>query len=364
MISPEYEVLVGSFGPGVLHFRFETASGTLTGPLAVSASENPSWLIRHPSLPVLYAVNECGSGPDEPGGHATAFSLSSKFEPLTALHRVATEGDHPTYCTATADGRYLCIANYAADGGGALSLVSLTEEGRFERVTRHEPPPSPDRPGAHPERQCSSHVHCVVQSPDCEWLCEVDLGHDQVRSYRYASYDSLAIKLEHTLELPPGSGPRHLLFSKDGRFAWLTLELTGQVMVLAHHHGELHPLQTCNLAPHKFQGDNGGGGLKASPDGRFLYVVNRGDDNHLCVFECELSTGLLTLRQRLSTRGPETRELAIAPGGRHLLLANQGENAIRVFARNPDDGLIGDCLQQIDAHAPASFVFIDRSSLS
>ncbi len=352
-------MLVGTFGPGILHFRYETASGRLQGPLAVSSASNASWIIPDRNGARLYAVSEEGAGAGETfGGSVALFERVRPYAPLSPSGNAPSLGDHPTHCSLTANSSHLAVANYAADGGGALSLIALDSDGHLGQPTRIEPPSYPTRPGSHPERQASSHVHCAVSSPDGKWLFEADLGHDQVRAYAYAETCSDRPNAVHTLELPPGSGPRHLLFSQDGRFAWLTLELSGQVMALAYHDGQLHPLQTLTLAPAGFQGQSAAGALHVSDDGRFLYVVNRGDDNHLYVFECEPHTGLLMQYQRLATRGAETREFALAPDGRFLLLANQTENAIRVFTRDVSSGRIGDCIQTVSVDAPACFVFL------
>lgn len=360
MTASTYEVLVGTFGPNILHFRYETASGRLQGPLAVSPAANASWIISAGNGTTFYAVNEEGAGAGEAfGGSVAHLRHVLPYAPLSRLANAPSLSDHPTHCSRTGDDRHLAVANYAADGGGALCLIELDHDGALGQPYRIDPPPYPTRPGSHPERQASSHVHCAVSSPDGQWLFEADLGHDQVRAYALADIGRERPNAAHTLELPPGTGPRHLLFSKDGRFAWLTLELSGQVMTLAHHDGQLHPLQTLTLAPAGFLGQPAAGALHASDDGRFLYVVNRGDDNHLYVFECEPHTGLLIQSQRVSTRGAETREFALAPDGRFVLLANQNENAVRVFTRDVSSGRIGACVQTVSVDAPACFVFLE-----
>lgn len=364
MTASTCEVLVGTFGPGILHFRYETASGRLHGPLAVSSASNASWIIPAGNQATLYAVSEEGAvAAGTFGGSVSRFRRIQPYAPLSPLGNVPSLGDHPTHCSLTGDNQHLAVANYAADGGGALCLIALDREGGLGRPTRVEPPPYPPRPGSHPERQASSHVHCAVSSPDGQWLFEADLGHDQVRAYRLAETGVERPNVVHTLELPPGTGPRHLLFSQDGRFAWLTLELSGQVMTLAYHDGQLQPLQTLTLAPAGFLGQPAAGALHASEDGRFLYVVNRGDDNHLYVFECEPHTGLLMQCQRVATRGAETREFALAPDGRFVFLANQNENAVRVFTRDVSSGRIGACVQTVSVDAPACFVFLEDGDL-
>jgi 6-phosphogluconolactonase (cycloisomerase 2 family) len=160
------------------------------------------------------------------------------------------------------------------------------------------------------------------------------------------------------LALPAGSGPRHLVFSKDARFAYLTLELSGQVMQLAYEQGQLRPLQTLNLAPADFHGEQGAGALHLSADGRFLMVINRGDDNHLSVFAVDGATGSLSLLQRFATGSRHTREFALSPDGRFLLLANQAANELRVLPRNPQSGQLGAAIQRVELEAPSALLFL------
>ncbi|VTL99910.1 3-carboxymuconate cyclase [Pseudomonas aeruginosa] len=211
-------------------------------------------------------------------------------------------------------------------------------------------------------RQASGHVHSVVSSPDGQYLFAPDLGADKVFVYRYAPEQAerpLQVADPAFVPAPPGSGPRHLVFSADGRFAYLTLELSGQVMVFAHEgHGRLRQLQTYDLAPAGFQGKVGAGALHLSADGRFLGVLNRGDDNHLVTFAVDPASGQLRFVERRSMEGAEPREFAFAPGGRFVLVANQNSNQLRVFARDPQSGQVGKTLQSVEVGSPSDLRFV------
>ena len=83
------------------------------------ALESPSWLVRHPSLPVLYAANETASGA------VTALSFSASGA-LSVLGSAETGGAHPCHLAVTPDGKFLLCANYT---GGSLAVFSLTPSG-------------------------------------------------------------------------------------------------------------------------------------------------------------------------------------------------------------------------------------------
>ena len=71
--------------------------------------------------------------------------------------------------------------------------------------------------------------------------------------------------------------------------------------------GRLRQLQTHDLAPAGFQGKVGAGALHLSADGRFLGVLNRGDDNQLVTFAVDPASGQLRFVERRSVEGTEPR---------------------------------------------------------
>ncbi|MHA6491764.1 lactonase family protein [Pseudomonas borbori] len=359
--SQAYHVLVGSYGEGIYSFRFDAQSGRIEGPLAVEQAANPSWLTLSADRRHLYAVNE--QGRDEPAGvgQVSAYALEPASAALSRLNQVASLGDHPTHSSLSADGRFLFVANYSVAPQGSLAVLPVLADGTLGPVAQIEFNAVAARDGANPKRQASSHVHSAVPSPDGRFLFAADLGHDRVYAYRYqperAQRPLQAVQPAYA-ELPTGSGPRHLLFRRDGRFAYLTLELTGQVALLRHRDGVLDVQQTLDLAPAGFKGEQGAGALHLSADERFLYVLNRGDDNHLSVFAVTADDGHLRQIQRVPSQGTQSREFAIAPDGRFLLIANQGSDALVVLPRDPASGLLGKPIQQVNVGAPSDLVFV------
>src|SRR5947209_16215964 len=77
-----------------------TLSRSASGELKEIASlplESPSWLVRHPSLPVLYAANETATG----GVTALSWNASGA---LSVLGTAETGGAHPCHLAVTPDG--------------------------------------------------------------------------------------------------------------------------------------------------------------------------------------------------------------------------------------------------------------------
>jgi 6-phosphogluconolactonase len=76
--------------------------------------------------------------------------------------------------------------------------------------------------------------------------------------------------------------------------------------------------------------------IKLSPDARFLYVSNRGD-NSLAIFKV-LADGVLERVGLVPTGGKFPRHFAITPCGKAVIASNQDSGNIRVFERDIDTG--------------------------
>ncbi len=129
---------------------------------------------------------------------------------------------------------------------------------------------------------------------------------------------------EANLREAPGAGPRHIVFSADGRFAYVINELASTVSAWdLRKPRQPERGQTISLLPEDFRGENTAAAIKFSPDGRYLCCSNRGYDS-LALFTVEPTTGRLSSTPIISPlpgRGP--RDFAFVPGGRLVLVACQ-----------------------------------------
>ncbi|OZY40451.1 3-carboxymuconate cyclase [Pseudomonas fragi] len=364
----EVELLVGSYtqgkSQGIYRLQFDSAKGRISPePLQVFKAANPSWLTLSKDQTRLFVVNENGKGQADVVGRASSVAIDPKTNELTLINQVKTLGEEPTHSSLSADERYLFVANYGvhADPGGSLAVLPINAEGQLHAVTQMSSHPASL---VNPERQMSAHVHSVVSSPDGKFVYASDLGADKVFVYRYDP----AANPEHPLvaadpafiELPPGSGPRHLLFSRDGKHAYLTTEMSAQVFVFDYDNGRLTQRQALELAKGMPAQNRAAGAVHASQDGKFLYVSNRGKANEILVFAINPDNGQLTEIQRRSVDGDHPREFALSPNGKFLLIANQMSNAIVVLERDPATGKLGKTVQTLAMDAPSDVKFINR----
>ncbi|WP_296181116.1 lactonase family protein [Pseudomonas sp. UBA1879] len=360
----DYDVLVGAYtagaSEGIYRYGFNTQTGQFEAkPRQVITSENPSWLTLSKNQRHLFAVNENGPGQTDVVGKVSSFAIDPKTHAVSFINQIDSKGDEPTHSNLSADGRFLFVANYAVhpDPGGSLAVVPVGKDGTLSPVVQTATHAASK---VNPERQASSHVHSAVPSPDGKYLIAMDLGADKIFVFNYDGKQTQPLKPAKTpsVDLPPGSGPRHLLFSKDGKHAWLTLEMSGQVAAFDYHDGVFKRTQLVDLANKDGQQYRAAGGLHTSPDGKFLYVANRGDANELLVFSVNAGNGQLKEVQRRSVEGKEPREFAFDPSGHFVLIANQKSNQIVTVRVDPKTGVLGDTVQKVDFDSPSDFRFL------
>lgn len=340
-----YNLLVGTYtgsgSDGIYVYRFDTDSGQVS-PVSSAKAENPSYLVASRDGRHVYAVNELpgDAGPASVRGGVSAFDFDAKTGALKFVNRVSAQGNDPCYLSLSPDGRYLVVANYsvASDPGGSFSVFPVEATGALGAAVlnvHHE------GTGPVKGRQDGAHVHSTVFSPDGKYLFVQDLGADKLYSYRYTPDGSRGLigptESRYTLA-KAGSGPRHLVFGANGRFAYVTNELNASVDVYRYDDGRLAHIETVPMTAPGFAGKVGGGALHLSPDGRFLYATNRGDANDIVIYAVNAADGKLTLVGRQSSLGKTPREFAIDPSGKWLIVGNQDSDSVFVFRRDIASG--------------------------
>ncbi|WIY04734.1 beta-propeller fold lactonase family protein [Amycolatopsis mongoliensis] len=286
-----------------------TFSRSTTGDLTEVASlplESPSWLTKHPSLPVLYAANETSSGA------VTALALSDSGS-LSVLGTAETGGAHPCHLAVTPDGRFLLCANYT---GGSLAVFSLSSSGTLETRTalvQHS--------GSGPvsDRQEAAHVHMAVPSADGSVVSAVDLGTDEIRSYTLSPDGSLSPLAVSSL--PAGTGPRQLVRRPGTDLAYVVGELAGTLVTVRETSPGAFDVVASTASTLSSVIPNLVAHLELA--GSRMYVSNRGPD---CVTEFALDDALAVADQPC---GANPRHFALVDGTCYV--AAQSEDAVTAF---------------------------------
>jgi 6-phosphogluconolactonase len=363
-----YDLIVGTYtGPkseGIYVYRFDTKSGDATQ-VSSAKTDNASYVIASRDGRYVYSVSEQpgDNGPADQRGGISAFSFDRKSGQLTFLNRVSSDGNDPCYLSISPDGKYLTTANYsvAANPGGSFAVFPLQADGQVgpSLLTVHHLGGGPAK-----GRQDNAHVHSTVFSPDGKYLFAQDLGADKLYAYRYTPDGSrglLGPTDKRYTDVKPGSGPRHLVFGADGKYAYLTSELTATVTVFRYDDGKLTQLQVVPMTKPGFKGQVGAAAIHLSPDGRFLYASNRGDANEIVIYAVDPGNGHIREVGRQSSLGKAPREFSIDPTGQWLIVGNQNSDTAYVFRRDKESGLLEANPKRIDIGSPVDFKWVSPS---
>jgi len=318
---------------GIYRFTFDPATGAMTEPFLAGETKNPSFLALHPSGRFLYAAGEIGSFQGARTGAVSAFSIDPKTGDLALLNQQASEGTGPCHLVVDRTGRNVLVANY---GGGTVAVLPIEADGRLKpasSVRVHE------GTGPNKGRQEKPHAHGIYLDAAERFALSPDLGADRVFVYRFDAAKG-TLEPHGAGPLEPGSGPRQAAFPPMGKYLYVINELLSTLTAFSYdaEKGALAPLQTVTTLPAGFSGTSWTAEVEVSPDGRFVYGSNRGDDS-LAVFRVDAATGRLTAAGHAPVGGKYPRHFTIDPTGRFILAAHQNSGTIAVLRLDPATGL-------------------------
>ncbi|HEU4495580.1 MAG TPA: lactonase family protein [Flavobacterium sp.] len=329
---------------GIYVYDFSTDTGDFSLKAAAEDVSNPSYLSVSQGNNFLYCINENGKE-----STASSFAFDSKSGKLKLLNRQQTHGADPCYIIN--NDRNVISANYS---GGNITVFGKNSDGSLteaKQIVQHS------GNSANKKRQESAHVHAVHFSPDQKFVLANDLGMDKILVYSYDKDAPDAIlKLKQTVNAKPGSGPRHLAFSNDGKFVYVLHELDGSLVAYRYKKGRLEKVQESTVIAKDFKGEASAAAICISPDGNFLYASNRGDANTVSTFAIS-KNGTLGLIGQIDSKGKEPRDIAIDPTGKFLLAAHQKSDNIVIFKIDNATGKLSDTGKRIKLCAPVCLAF-------
>ena len=351
-VNQELTMLVGTYtagdSKGIYSFRFDEETGTATA-LSEAEVENPSYLVPSADGKFVYAVSEFNNEQ----AAANAFAFDKEKGTFKWLNSQKTGGEDPCYIIT--NGKNVITANYS---GGSISVFPIAKDGTLlpaSDIIKFE------GSGADKERQEKSHLHCVRITPDGKYLFADNLGTDQIHKFIIhpeADAENKESFLKEgspaAFEVKAGSGPRHLTFAPNGNYAYLINELSGTVIAFEYKDGNLKEIQTIAADT---VGAKGSVDIHISPDGKFLYASNRLKADGIAIFRIDSENGKLT-KTGYQLTGVHPRTFIITPNGKYLLVACRDSNAIQVYERDADTGLLTDIQKDIKVDKPVCIKFV------
>lgn len=343
-------LIVGTYtaeeSDGIYVYQFDTISGYSKYVSTVKA-ENPSYLAISKDEKFVYSVTETGEN-----AAANAFKFDKKTGKLELINSQLTGGASPCYINIDNSGKHVVTANYS---GGSITLFDVQEDGSLSTAAQVF---NFAGKGADTERQQKPHIHCVQYSPDEKYLFATDLGTDKIHKFdvNSGSKDNyLQISTPPFFKVADASGPRHLEFHPNGKYAYLINELSGAVIAFNYSsdNGNLTEFQSIQADTLNAKGS---GDIHITPNGKYLYASNRLQGDGLAIFSINQTDGKLT-KVGYQETGVHPRNFVITPNGKYLLLASRDNDIIQIFEIDNNTGLLENTFKDIELDMPVCLKF-------
>ena len=348
--SSNYLLYVGVYGKGIYAYRFEPTDAKLE-PLGLAGEfPNPSFITADRENRYLYAVSEVEGSTN---GAVGAFKIDAHSGKLSLLNQQSSEGVAPCHLAVDRSTKVLAAANY---GTGNVPVFPIEKDGRLGKQSALL---AAQGTGADPKRQAGPHAHEIVISPDNHFLYVPDLGLDKIRIYRLDAATGHVTPADPAFaKEQPGMGPRHMVISKNGKFAYVINELKSMVTAYTVNHetGALTSFQTIPATADGHEAD-GGAEILLHPNGNFLYASVR-FSGAIAVFAVDPASGQLRPVQSASAGGTMPRGVEFDPEGNFLFVGDQKTNEFTFFRVDKANGQLTPSGQKFEVPSPVAFLFV------
>lgn len=343
----QYVFYVGTSGakaPGILRCVLDGKTGKIAALTVAAEAKSASYVALSPDAKFLYATAEAAEGA------VAAYAVEG--EKLRLLNTEASMGKGPTHLAVDGARRNVIVVNY---GSGSTASLPIKADGSLAPSTS-----SRQHVGTGPNagRQAGPHAHGVYLHPRNGRAYVTDLGTDDIFIYKFdAEKGLLTPNKPKSGRVTAGTGPRHLAFTPNGKFAYVNTEMGLQVVAFnVERDGGLTEIQSLPTLP---AGAETKGASTAEifvrPDGKTLYVSNRGHDS-LAVYAIA-NDGKLTLLQHMLGTPATPRGFGLSADGRWLVCAGQKSGTLNAY-RIGRDGKLTDTKQAVPAAAAAAILFV------
>ena len=321
-----YTLYVGSFlnsdKAPIYRFEFDSERGTAS--LREEYNDyRPAWLHAAEGSDRIFFVREAESIGGIYGGGIGCFKGNMQS---TALLGIGAAGP----CHVCERDGNLFIACYS---GSALVQARWLGDGFSPevRIIHRE------GGSVNPTRQDRSHPHFSFFTPDGGYLGVCDLGLDKILFYPYSSETgTLGEPILHSA--PDGRGPRHAVFSADGRHLYVITEMGGTVLNYEYDgSGGLKLIsEHAIMLPHEIDGEPQSAAIRLSPSGKELMATERRTGD--MVFFSIDESGELTREGTIPTDN-FPRDAVFSPDGKWILTACQGADTVGIYSYSSDTSI-------------------------
>jgi 6-phosphogluconolactonase len=275
---------------------------------------------------------------------AYTYSIDKKSGELKLVGKGPLAESYP-YIAIDRSGRFLLGASY---GGHQVGVNPIGKDGKVGAPSQVIP--------------TARNAHAIITDRTNKYVYVPHLGTDQIFQFKLDKKGKLTSNTPATVQMKQGTGPRHIIVSKDNKYVYLLNELTGTVTALSldAKTGTLKELDSASIlpadtklvtgAPRGAVGAPGGppprntdndiwaSDLHLTPNGRFLYAAER-TSSTLGGFKVDAASGKLTFVGSTPTE-KQPRGFAIDPTGKFMVVTGEKSDTISTYAIDGESGVL------------------------
>lgn len=316
-----YVAYVGSYtrgkAKGITILDVDVENGYMGIKKELSLS-NVSFLTVNEKKMVLYAVHDTG---------ITAFKILQDGD-LERMNTIGINGMRGSYLELDTTGQFIYVAGYY-DGkitmlelGAEGQLVSIVDEIFFKGIGR--PYDDSYRP----------HVSCCKLTPFDKFLCVADLS---VSNYKVYEVDRNCKALNFVSLIPCelDSGPREIVFSNTGRFAYTVSVRKKQIEAFEYKINSTNKpvftrIQKLNVLSKGMVEESAPFAISINRQGTYL-IASMVEDNSVTFIKRNKDTGLIEIDFNLPISGVFPKDIEFLPNDKFIASCNHESHEVTLF---------------------------------
>jgi 6-phosphogluconolactonase len=253
----------------------------------------------------------------------------------------------PCHIALSPDGSRLGFACY-----GSATVGTLRTDGSGLSIAVHDN----DGLGTDKARQDKAHAHCALFTLDGKYVGMVDLGKDCILFYKAATMEPVPAM---TVHLDSGDGPRHAVWSKNGKFLFVVNELGNSVTSFAFDGTKFSHVGKWSTLPAGFNEWSKASAIRLSGDGLVLMASNRGyKKNSIAVYSVDIEKGTLSLRNIADVDGIFPRDFEFVPGGEFVIVGHKRSDEVCMYRFDREKWTLTPAASRVGLWKPLCFGFI------
>lgn len=327
-MSSKYVAYVGCYtheeDDGIHIFDVDVEKGRMTE-RKTAALTNSTYVALSHNGKYLYSITDNG---------VASFSVLPDGD-LEMINVHTINGMRGCHLELTKDDRYLAVSGYH---DGKITILRCSEDGSIDCITDevfHK------GLGSISERNYRPHIMWSTFTPDEELLCACDSGIDQIKIYNF-DHRTGKLKLYDIIRTQLETAPREIVFSPDGKHAYVVCEMKNYINVYDYKKEDgrytFEFVQNIFTVRKQFKTNNAPYHFSISNDGKHAVCTNAGS-NSLTMYEIK-EDGMLSMLGNLPVSGNYPKFAQIFPDDKHVCCMNTEGNSITFFTIHWDKGLI------------------------